>query len=610
MTKLSGGSLAAIFAAGCENPKEAWKDPIMQILLVKRIEPQGKNPERYRIVVSDGIHFTQGMIASQSNHFMADGKIDKGSIVKVKEYEAGKVKDKSVLIVLAVELLKDTPEEKIGDPKQVMPDSAAELAQQQRAAQATSTSNFYGNKAGNSSRSAGGAGAGAGPSRGAGQSSRGPAAGVAAIESLSPYQNRWTIKARCVYRGEIKNWKNAKGDGKLFAVTLMDQTGEIKATGFGDQVDALYHVFEEGSVYYVSKCKVQIAKRQFSNVDNDYELVFDRDSEVAKAEDDEDVPMPKYNFVTLEALQNTDKDAQIDVIGVLKEIGDVSTMTSKQSQKSFTKREVSLVDDTGYTVKLAIWGKSAEKFEVMPESVLALKGVKVSDFGGRSLSMQNSSTMQVDPDLEEAHRLKGWFASEGRDSNFHNHQGMNTGTAGANRPTVYKTVQQALDENVGFGENADFYTFKGTISYIKNENHSYAACRTEGCSKKVTEENGSWRCEKCSVNWPEPEWRYILTCSAYDHTGQTWLNVFDDAGKAIIGTTATDLHATQMYDESSYESTMKKANYQSWMFRIRAQQETYQDTPRVRNRVLSAQKIDYAAECTRLINIINLYGSQ
>lgn len=74
----------------------------------------------------------------------------------------------SVLIVLSVELVQDRPEEKLGDPKQVMPDSAAELAQQ-RAAQATSTSNFYGNRPANAARGAGGAG-GAGSSRAAGQS--------------------------------------------------------------------------------------------------------------------------------------------------------------------------------------------------------------------------------------------------------------------------------------------------------------------------------------------------------------------------------------------------------------------------------------------------------
>ncbi|KAK6501945.1 Replication factor A protein 1 [Arthrobotrys musiformis] len=604
MTQLSGGSLAAIFAAGCENPKEAWKDPIMQILLVKKIEAQGKTPERYRIVVSDGIHFTQGMIASQSNHLMAESRIEKGSIVRVKEYEAGKVKDKSVLIVLAVELAQEAPEEKIGDPKQVMPDSAAELAQQ-RAAQPTSVANFYGNRP--TGAGAGRGAGGAGPSR-AGQSSRGGSSNISSIESLSPYQNRWTIKVRCVFRGDIRSWKNAKGDGRLFAVTLMDQTGEIKATGFGDQVDSLYHVFEEGSVYLVSKCKVQIAKRQYSNVDNDYELVFDRDSEVQKVEDDEDVPQPKYNFVTLQGLQETAKDAQIDVIGILQSVGEVSTIKSSKSSKEFTKRDLTLVDDTGYNVKLTVWGKSAEKFEVMPDSVVAVKGVKVSDFGGRSLSMQNSSTMQVDPDLEEAHRLKGWYTSEGRDTTFSTHQGLNPGGAGGHKPAPYKTVQQALDENLGFGESADYYTLKATISFIKNEGHSYAACRSEGCSKKVIEVNGLWRCEKCDINWPEPKWRYILTCAAYDHTGQTWLNIFDDQGKIIMGTTASDLHTMKDYDESSYESTMKKATTQTWIFSIRAIQEVYQDIPRVRNRVYAVEKVDYAAECNRLIGIIGQYS--
>ncbi|KAK6358658.1 Replication factor A protein 1 [Orbilia blumenaviensis] len=604
-TLLSGGSLAAIFAAGCENPKEAWKDPIMQVLLVKKIEAQGKTPERYRIVVSDGIHFTQGMIASQSNYLMADGKIQRGSIVRMKEYEAGKVKDKSVLIVLALELAQDKAEEKIGDPKQVMPESAAELAQQRVAQEATSTSNFYGNRPSLANRSAGAAG----PSRSSAPSARGQSTGISAIESLSPYQNRWAIKARCTFRSEIKNWKNAKGDGKLFTVNLKDYSGEIRATGFGDQVDALYHVFEEGSVYRVSKCKVGIAKRQFSNVDNDYELTFDRDSEVQREDDDDDVPHQTYNFVTLQALQDTVKDAQIDVIGILKDIGDVSTLTSAKTQKEFTKREVTLVDDTGYSVKLSVWGKSAEKFEVLPESVLALKGVKVSDFGGRSLSMQNSSTMQVDPDLEEAHRLKGWFAGEGRDSHFSSHQGMGGSGGAADRPSAFKTIQQAFDENVGFGETADFYTLKATISYIKSENYSYPACKSEGCSKKVLEiSDNNWRCEKCNMSWTEPEWRYILTCSAYDHTGQTWLNVFDDAGKIIIGMSATDLQNVRQYDDVDYETTMKSAASQTWIFRIRAHQEVYQDTPRVRNRVLSVQKVDYAAECNRMIDIINLYS--
>ncbi|KAF3906323.1 hypothetical protein ABW20_dc0103489 [Dactylellina cionopaga] len=605
---LSAGSLAAIFAAGCENPKEAWKDPVLQVLLVKKIEAQGSTPQRYRIVLSDGLHFTQGMVATQINHVMAEGNIDKGSIVKLPEFGTGKVKEKSVLIVLAVELLEQYGNpEKIGDPKQVTPESASEIAQQR---QASSTSNFYGNKPSSVGR---GTAAGNAPSRApAKSSSRGGGGGpnVSAIESLSPYQNRWTIKARCIQKGDIKRWQNAKGEGKLFAVTLMDQTGEIKATGFNDQCDALYDVFQEGSVYYISKCKVQIAKKQFSNIDNDYELAFERDSEVQKAEDEDDIPMPKYNFVTLEDLQNTEKDAVVDVIGVIKEIGDASNIVSQKTQKSFTKREVSVVDNTGYNVKLTVWNKYAEKFEVPVESVVAFKGVKVSDFGGRSLSMMNSSTMQIDPDLEEAHRLKGWFDGEGRDTNYASHQGINPGMgAGAGKGGAFKTIQQATDENLGLSDSPDYYTLKATISYIKTENLSYAACKTEGCNKKVIElETGAWRCEKCSTSWPQPDWRYILTCSAYDHSGQAWLNIFDDAGKIIMGTTAGDLHAMQEYDEHSYENTLKKAVAQTWIFRIRAKMDTYNDQQRVRNHVMSAQKIDFAAESHRLMEIINMYG--
>jgi len=105
---------------------------------------------------------------------------------------------------------------------------------------------------------------------------------VAPIESISPYQNKWTIKARVTFKSEVKTWHNQRGEGKLFSVNLLDQSGEIKATGFGDQCTDLYDVFQEGSVYYISKCQVNLAKKQFSTLDNEYELTFQRDSEVSK----------------------------------------------------------------------------------------------------------------------------------------------------------------------------------------------------------------------------------------------------------------------------------------------------------------------------------------
>ena len=69
----------------------------------------------------------------------------------------------------------------------------------------------------------------------------------------------------------------------MFSVNLLDDTAEIRATGFTETCDRLYDVFEEGVVYYISApCKVLLAKKQFSNLPNDYELQFENGTEVEK----------------------------------------------------------------------------------------------------------------------------------------------------------------------------------------------------------------------------------------------------------------------------------------------------------------------------------------
>lgn len=108
----------------------------------------------------------------------------------------------------------------------------------------------------------------------------GRAGAIYPIEGLSPYQNNWTIKARVTQKSDIKSWSNARGEGKLFNVTFMDDSGEIRGTAFNLVADELYPKLEEGKVYYVSKARVNLAKKKFSNVNNDYELSFERNTEV------------------------------------------------------------------------------------------------------------------------------------------------------------------------------------------------------------------------------------------------------------------------------------------------------------------------------------------
>jgi replication factor A1 len=60
---------------------------------------------------------------------------------------------------------------------------------------------------------------------------------------------RWTIKARITAKSELRRWSNAKGEGTLFSIDLLDNMGgEIKGTFFKDACDKFFPVLEEGKV--------------------------------------------------------------------------------------------------------------------------------------------------------------------------------------------------------------------------------------------------------------------------------------------------------------------------------------------------------------------------
>lgn len=102
------------------------------------------------------------------------------------------------------------------------------------------------------------------------------------IEGLSPYQNKWTIKARVTQKSEMKHWSNPRGDGKLFNCTFLDNTGEIKATAFNAAADELFDKVQEGGVYYISRARVNVAKKKFSNIPNEYEITLEKTSEIVE----------------------------------------------------------------------------------------------------------------------------------------------------------------------------------------------------------------------------------------------------------------------------------------------------------------------------------------
>ena len=410
-------------------------------------------------------------------------------------------------------------------------------------------------------------------------------ANIYPIEALSPYSHKWTIKARCTSKSEIKTWHNRNGEGKLFSANFLDESGEIRATGFNDQCDMLYDLIQEGNVYYISSpARVQIAKKQFSNLNNDYEITFERETVVEKAEEQDGVPQVRFNFTGIGDLQTVEKDTTIDVVGVLKDVSEVSQITSRTTSKPYDKRELGLVDNTGFSVRLTVWGKTASSFDIPPGSVIAFKGVKVSDFGGRSLSLLSSGSMTADPDIDEAHRLKGWWDAQGNAENFNTFANLQPSALGqaSGRGDPFKTVSQVKEEQLGMNEEKpDYFSMKASIMYIKQDNVAYPACLSEGCNKKVVEvEPGQWRCERCDKTHDRPEYRYVMQVNVSDHTGQLWLSCFDDVGRLIMGMTADQLMSIKEDNENKFSELFQDANCKTWIFKCKAKMDNFQEQQR------------------------------
>lgn len=57
---------------------------------------------------------------------------------------------------------------------------------------------------------------------------------------LGDFLSRWIIKARVTNKSNIRTWSNSRGEGKLFSIDLLDESGEIRLTGFKDMVDKFY----------------------------------------------------------------------------------------------------------------------------------------------------------------------------------------------------------------------------------------------------------------------------------------------------------------------------------------------------------------------------------
>lgn len=433
------------------------------------------------------------------------------------------------------------------------------------------------------------------------------------VKMLDRYLNRWTIRVRCSSKSPPKEYNGgSNGGGRLFSVTFLDETGEIRATMFNDAMDKFYPILNEGCMYVISNGKLKFANKKFTSVKHAYELTLNVDATVIPVDSIDTVPNVRFDFTPIDNIQECKKDDMIDVVGVVIATKAATTIATKKGDTA--RRNVTLADNSGRAIELTLWGDQSNSFDAVLEQygahpIIALKGVRVSDFGGRSLSAMTTTEFEVDPAIEDANAVRAWWPTvpdEGRHlPNLSGGGGSGGGGAGA--ASREKTLASIQLESMGTAQQ-DYLTVPNVwVTQFKRDGTLwYKACANPDCKgRKVFEEStGNFKCHTCGgVN--NYRLRWVCNFTAFDHTGREYISGFGDAGVTLLGVEAENIN---QHIESGrtdlVNNVFEEHRFKSYSMRLGVKQEEYQGTMRNKVSVQSLTPIDFVADSERLLNRI------
>ncbi|CAN0330016.1 replication protein A 70 kDa DNA-binding subunit-like [Lampetra fluviatilis] len=594
---LSEGTLEAICARG-EKPSA----PVLQVQGYRLLQAQSGS-ERYRLMLTDGVTKSSSvMLATQLNSLVSDGRVSAGCVVRVDSYSSTELRDgRRLVLLLALEVLRPG-DGGGGEPfgtQECQPGSSTEGLAAPSAPPSTPQPRPPVREAIGSPTFSG-----RGPTGTPGTPLTGSPARTFPISNLNPYQNRWTIRARITSKSDIRRWSNSRGEGRFFSIDLQDESGEIRAIAFNEECDKYYEQLQVNQVYYLSRGVLKAANKQFSTVRHDYEVSIATHTVIRACDEAVEIPVTIPTYTSIAELPSLAKNALVDVIGVCQSLDEVSMVQLRNSSRELARRNIRLVDASGKVVTVTLWGQEALKFVGDRQPVVAIRGARVSDFGGCSLSVLTSSSVQLNPDMPPAFQLRSWYDRVGAHTQGESISDRRSSMSGwSSAAPTWKTFAESKDENLGQGEQPDYFTVKGTVLFVKKENYLYQACPSADCSKKVvTMSSGKFRCERCDRETTNFKFRLFLQANLADFSDNQWVTCFHETSEVLLGDTAERLGALKAQgDDEAIDRIFHEATFRSYMFRLRVKAEHYNDEMRLKAVMMDTRPLDHRTFASKLI---------
>ncbi|GMT19139.1 hypothetical protein PFISCL1PPCAC_10436, partial [Pristionchus fissidentatus] len=414
------------------------------------------------------------------------------------------------------------------------------------------------------------------------------------IHAITPYLTKWRIKGMVSNKEELRTVKMKSGESKVFNFDVCDDAGKtIKLVAFGEVAERYYGMVHENQMLSIANAGVRQANKRFNNTGHDYELSINANSEVTPLKD---TPAFTIAFTLDNAVKLSDLSKKsgelVNVLGCIDRVEPVNTFTSKTGGQ-FTKREISLIDQTGFVVNFVLWSEQAKNFPENTEGQpLGVKGAMVKEFnGGITIGTVSGTKFALTPNVPGMVELCEWYKNERGSMGQTQSLSSGTGSEGAFIRDL-RLLGTAHALQLGRGEPT-YMNVKGRITNIKSDTALYKSCASEGCSKKVTEQDDQYRCEKCGITTNQFKMTYMLQMEISDMTGSIWITLFGKNAEQVMGMNAEDLAEIKNNNPSEYEAHFDQLKFATRLFRVRAKSEVYNDEERVKYSGFNVDIPDY-----------------
>lgn len=432
------------------------------------------------------------------------------------------------------------------------------------------------------------------------------------IAQLGVCTQRWRIKARVTSKSGLRSYTNQRGLGKLFSIELQDRGAMTRATFFNGAAEKFYAQILVKGIYEFSGGTVKPGNPRYCPYP--VEITLDEKSVVTSLEDDGSIPAVAYDFVRLDSLGNLNSGAVIDVLAVVTELSEVSSIKTRLGETR-QKRRATIVDESSTSCAMTLWGdRATDPLEL--GAVVLVQGAKLSEFGGRCLDVSETGHLDVNPDDQRAFKLLQWHQE-------HRHEPVKamsgTKRAGGRRKFLSEVKyedSQLITFTPGVVVNPSSRSVNVhrvspvTVMSIPHERPIwYEACTVlvqqpdgkepRSCRKKVV---GG----RCSANHDceNPAVVYMLRVQVADATtGTVWLRAFGEQAEAVMGVPASTIaalferaHTGDVEAWHAYNRIFSAAVNRRWTVQLRSRMESYEGKERASITLEQCEPVDFAVE--------------